>query len=116
MPRRRGSSTGSVVARYSNRLPSLTGGWERHQLACRGPVPVARGEVAGSPRWASAARRTSASTASDRGFRYVVAGFALIVVGAIVAVPKGNHWQRSAQVVGLVAGIGLVIAGIVLLA
>lgn len=39
----------------------------------------------------------------------------MLAVGAIVAVPKGNYWQRSAQVVGLVAGICLVVAGIALL-
>ena len=44
----------------------------------------------------------------------MVAGWVLIGAGAIVAVPKGNYWQRSAQIVGLVAGLALLVAGIVL--
>lgn len=44
----------------------------------------------------------------------VVAGWVLIGIGVVVAVPKGNLRTTTAQVVGLVAGLAAVVAGIVL--
>jgi hypothetical protein len=41
------------------------------------------------------------------------AGWALIAIGAVVAVPKGNLRMTTAQVVGFVAGLAAVVAGIV---
>lgn len=44
------------------------------------------------------------------------AGWVLMAVGAVVAVPKGSFRTTTAQVVGLVAGLAAVVAGIVLVA
>lgn len=41
-------------------------------------------------------------------------GWVLIAVGVVVAVPKGNLRMTTAQVVGLIAGLAAVVAGLVL--
>jgi hypothetical protein len=59
-------------------------------------------------------KHAAASSEPGSGFRFVVAGWVLIGVGAIVALPKGNLRATTAQVVGLVAGLAALVAGVVL--